>query len=124
MTAGTFNTVRYGRLLLFIAGFGGLLYGIDVGIIAAALLYLSKTVNLTVGQTSVIVAAVLGGGMCSSLVAGVLADWFGRKKMMIVSGLMFIASVGLIVEQLCSSPMGDPFRLGDPRLLLVARKEE
>lgn len=97
MTEGTFNTVRYGRLLLFIAGFGGLLYGIDVGIIAAALLYLGKTVNLSVGQTSVIVAAVLGGGMCSSLVAGVLADWFGRKKMMIVSGLMFVSSVGLIV---------------------------
>ncbi len=76
---------------------GGLLYGIDVGIIAAALLYLSKTVNLTVGQTSIIVAAVLGGGMCSSLVAGVLADWFGRKRMMTVSGLMFTASVGLIV---------------------------
>jgi MFS transporter, SP family, solute carrier family 2 (myo-inositol transporter), member 13 len=97
MTAKTYNTVRYGRFLIFIAGFGGLLYGIDVGIIAAALLYLSKTVNLTVEQTSIIVAAVLGGGMCSSLVAGVLADWFGRKKMMIVSALMFVASVGLIV---------------------------
>jgi SAM-dependent methyltransferase len=33
------------------------------------------------------------------------------------------ASAGLIVEQLCSSAAGDPFRLGDPRLLLVARKE-
>ena len=76
---------------------GGLLYGIDIGIIAAALLYLSKTVNLTVEQTSMIVAAVLGGGMFSSLVAGVLADWFGRKRMMVVSGLMFVASVGLIV---------------------------
>jgi MFS transporter, SP family, solute carrier family 2 (myo-inositol transporter), member 13 len=97
MTAKTYNTVRYGRYLVVIAGFGGLLYGIDVGIIAAALLYLGKTINLTVEQTSIIVAAVLGGGMCSSLVAGVLADWFGRKKMMIVSGLMFVASVGLIV---------------------------
>ena len=97
MTVKTYNTVRYGRYLILIAGFGGLLYGIDVGIIAAALLYLGKTVNLTVQQTSIIVAAVLGGGMGSSLVAGVLADWFGRKKMMIVSGLMFVASVGLIV---------------------------
>ena len=35
--------------------------------------------------------------MFSSLVSGILADWFGRKKMMIVSGLMFVASVGLIV---------------------------
>lgn len=97
MTERALNTVSYTRFLIFIAGLGGLLYGIDVGIIAAALLYLSKTVNLTVEQTSLIVAAVLGGGMCSSLVAGVLADWFGRKRMMTVSGLMFVASVGLIV---------------------------
>jgi SP family myo-inositol transporter-like MFS transporter 13 len=88
---------RYSWFLLFIAGLGGLLYGIDVGIIAAALLYLSKTINLTVGQTSIIVAAVLGGGMVSSLVAGVLADLFGRKAMMVVSGLMYVVSVGLIV---------------------------
>lgn len=97
MTERALNTVRYTRFLIFIAGLGGLLYGIDIGIIAAALLYLSKTVNLTVEQTSAIVAAVLGGGMCSSLVAGLLADWFGRKRMMTVSGLMFVASVGLIV---------------------------
>jgi MFS transporter, SP family, solute carrier family 2 (myo-inositol transporter), member 13 len=91
------NLAFYGRFLLFIAGMGGLLYGIDVGIIAAALLYLEKTINLTVEQTSIIVAAVLGGSMFSSLVAGFLADWFGRKTMMIVSALMFVASVGLIV---------------------------
>jgi SP family myo-inositol transporter-like MFS transporter 13 len=87
----------YGRFLLFIAGMGGLLYGIDVGIIAAALLYLNKTVNLTVEQTSIIVAAVLGGSMVSSVVAGLFADWLGRKTMMIVSALMFVLSVGLIV---------------------------
>lgn len=91
------NRVRYSRFLLLIAGLGGLLYGIDVGIIAAALLYLSKTIDLTVQQTSAIVAAVLGGGMISSLVAGFLADLFGRKRMMIFSGLMFVSSVGIIV---------------------------
>ncbi|HVT99991.1 MAG TPA: MFS transporter, partial [Acidobacteriaceae bacterium] len=87
----------YNRYLTLIAGLGGLLYGIDIGIIAAALLYLSRTVDLTLGQTSIIVAAVLGGSMVSSPVAGVLAEWFGRKRMMIVSGLMFVASVGIIV---------------------------
>lgn len=91
------RVVFYGRFLIFVAGLGGLLYGIDLGIIAAALLYLSKTVNLSIGQTSVIVAAVLGGSMLSSPVAGVLADWLGRKKIMIASGLMFVVSVGLIV---------------------------
>jgi SP family myo-inositol transporter-like MFS transporter 13 len=38
------SNVLYTRFLLFIAGMGGLLYGIDVGIIAGALLYLEKTI--------------------------------------------------------------------------------
>jgi MFS family permease len=96
-TASIHNPAIYNRYLIAIAGIGGLLYGIDVGIIAAALLYLGKTVNLTVEQTSMIVAAVLGGSMLSSLVAGFLADWLGRKIMMIISGLLFVMSVGLIV---------------------------
>jgi MFS transporter, SP family, solute carrier family 2 (myo-inositol transporter), member 13 len=87
----------YSWFLLLTAGLGGLLYGIDVGIIAAALLYLGKTIDLSVQEISFIVAAVLGGSMFSSLIAGLLADWFGRKKLMVASGLMFVASVGLIV---------------------------
>jgi SP family myo-inositol transporter-like MFS transporter 13 len=95
--ANRLSVAGYGRLVLGIAGLGGLLYGVDLGIIAAALLYLSKTIDLTVAQTSELVAAVLGGSMVSSPIAGLLADWLGRKKMMIFSGLMFVASVGLIV---------------------------
>lgn len=87
----------YSRYLLVIAGLGGLLYGADIGIIAAALLYLGKTIELTLEQTSLIVAAVLGGSMISSLLAGLLADWMGRRRMMILSGLMFLVSVGMIV---------------------------
>ena len=64
------SPVFYNRYLLCIAGLGGLLYGIDVGISSAALLYLSKTVDLTVSQTSIIVAAVFGGSTISSLIAG------------------------------------------------------
>ncbi len=33
------------------------------------------------------------------------------------------AGAGLVVDQICSTSTGEPFRLGDPRLLLVARKE-
>lgn len=88
----------YRVLLLLIAGMGGLLYGSDIGIIAAALLYLGKTVSLTLAQESIIVAAVLGGGMIASPFGGILADWFGRKKIMILSGVMFIVSVVLIVS--------------------------
>jgi len=98
MPAHKFTPATYGKFLIVIAGFGGLLYGIDIGVIAAALLYLSKTVDLSIAQTSAIVAAVLGGSMVSSLIAGLLADWAGRRKIMIVSGLMFLVSVALIVS--------------------------
>ncbi|HZZ40237.1 MAG TPA: MFS transporter [Acidobacteriaceae bacterium] len=91
------RVVRYRRLLLAFSGLGGLLYGADIGIIAAALLYLSHTIDLTIAQTSLVVAAVLGGSMFSSLAAGMLADWVGRRKMTIVSGLMFIVSIVIIV---------------------------
>ncbi len=87
---------RYGLFIISIGGLGGLLYGIDIGIISAALLYLGKTVNLSVAQTSIIVAAVLGGSMISSVIAGVFADWIGRRKMMILAGLMFLTSVSII----------------------------
>lgn len=87
----------FNRFLLLIAGIGGLLYGIDVGIFDAAVLYLDKTINLTVSQTSIIGAAVFGGSMVSSLIAGFLADWVGRKKMMVGSGLLFVVSIGMIV---------------------------
>jgi MFS transporter, SP family, solute carrier family 2 (myo-inositol transporter), member 13 len=91
------SPTAYGVFLTIVAGFGGLLYGVDLGVIAAALLYLGKAVNLTLTQTSAIVAAVLGGSMVSSLIAGLLADWLGRKRIMIASSVMFVGSVGLIV---------------------------
>ncbi len=87
----------YVRFLLFIAGLGGLLYGIDVGVIAAAIPYLSKTISLTLTQTSAIVAAVFLGSMLGSPLAGVLADWRGRRLMMVLSGLLFVVSVAVIV---------------------------
>lgn len=86
----------YNHLLATIAGLGGLLYGIDIGIIAGALLYLDKTIKLSEQQTSFVVAAVLAGSAISSIVAGGMADWLGRKKMMIVSALLFVLSVAII----------------------------
>jgi SP family myo-inositol transporter-like MFS transporter 13 len=91
------GAARYRLLLLSTAGFGGLLYGVDIGIIAAALLYLGRTVQLSVTQTSLIVAAVLAGSMISSPLGGLLADWLGRKKTMLLAALMFLMSIVLIV---------------------------
>jgi MFS family permease len=86
----------YRRFLLLAAGLGGLLYGVDVGIIGGALPYLEATSGLSAAQLSVIVAAVLLGSVFSTLFAGVLADWMGRRPLMIVSGAAFVLSIPII----------------------------
>lgn len=84
------------RFLLLVAGLGGLLYGVDIGIIGGALPYLEATSGLNAGQLSIIVAAVLLGSVFSTLFAGLLADWMGRRPLMIVSGLTFVLSIPMI----------------------------
>jgi MFS family permease len=86
----------YNRFLLFVAGLGGLLYGVDVGIIAGALPYLQATSGLQPAQLSFVAAAVLLGSVFSTLVAGALADWVGRKTLMTLSGILFVISIPII----------------------------
>ncbi|HEY4905209.1 MAG TPA: MFS transporter [Candidatus Sulfotelmatobacter sp.] len=90
------DKIFYNRFLLLVAGLGGLLYGVDVGIIAGALPYLEATSGLNAGQLSVVVAAVLLGSVISTLFAGLLADWMGRKLLMALSGVLFVVSIPVI----------------------------
>ncbi|QIL21564.1 MFS transporter [Thermomonas sp. HDW16] len=88
------------RYLLFIAGMGGLLYGIDLGIIAGALPYLEATASaswhLSTQQLSFVVAAVLLGSVLSALFAGALSDLIGRRNVMFLSGALFTASIPIM----------------------------
>ncbi len=93
---GDNKTAFYNRFLLVVAGLGGLLYGVDVGIIAGALPYLEATSGLNAGQLSIVVAAVLLGSVISTLFAGMLADWMGRKSLMGASGILFVVSIPMI----------------------------
>jgi MFS transporter, SP family, solute carrier family 2 (myo-inositol transporter), member 13 len=90
------SKAAYNRFLLLVAGLGGLLYGVDVGIIAGALPYLEATSGLNAGQLSIVVAAVLLGSVISTLFAGTLADWMGRKLLMTLSGVLFVVSIPVI----------------------------
>ncbi|HEX6544980.1 MAG TPA: MFS transporter, partial [Bryobacteraceae bacterium] len=90
------KVAAYNRFLLAVAGFGGLLYGVDVGIIGGALPYLEATSGLDASQLSIIVAAVLLGSVISTLFAGLLADAMGRKPLMVLSGFAFVISIPII----------------------------
>jgi len=82
--------------LILISGMGGLLAGIDFGIIAGALLYVDKTIPMTEVQQGIMVSIYVGGGLIASLFAGALTDWIGRKRMMVAGGAIFITSILLI----------------------------
>jgi len=86
----------YNLFLLVVAGLGGLLYGMDIGIIGGALPYLAATSRLNTAELSVIVAAMMLGGVVSTLFAGMLAEWMGRKPLMILCGIAFVVSIPVI----------------------------
>ncbi len=86
----------YARYLMVMAGLGGLIYGIDVGVIAAALPYIRNTSSYSSVQLGFIVGAVLWGSVLSSLFAGSLAEFFGRKKIIIASAFCFFVSIPVI----------------------------
>ena len=84
------------RYLLAIAGLGGLLYGVDFGVIAAASPYIKALRLFTDAELSWIVGAVLFGGIVSSLTAGMLAERFGRKRMIVASAGLFLVAIPVV----------------------------
>ena len=92
------------RYLLAIAGLGGLLYGVDFGVIAAAEPYLKAMGVYSDAQISHVVGAVLLGGLFSSITAGWLCDFFGRKKMIVAASAMFLVAIPVVSLSLASYP--------------------
>jgi len=92
------------KLILVIAGLGGFLYGVDFGVIAAAEPYMKAIGAYSDAQISHIVGAVLLGGLLSSITAGWLCDFFGRKRMIVSSAAMFLAAIPVVSLSLGSYP--------------------
>lgn len=92
------------RYLLAIAGLGGLLYGVDFGVIAAAEPYLKAMGVYSDAQISHVVGAVLLGGLFSSITAGWLCDFFGRKRMIVAAAAMFLVAIPVVSLSLSSYP--------------------
>ena len=74
-----------------IAGLGGLLYGYDMGIIAAAMVFLRTAFHLSTQSQSWVVSIVLVGAMAGALTGGALADGWGRRPTMMAGGILFVA---------------------------------
>lgn len=82
--------------LLAVGGLGGLLYGIDFGVIAVSMPYIKALKIYTDAEVSWIVGAVMFGGILASATAGVLCDRLGRKKMISSAAVLFLVAVPVV----------------------------
>jgi sugar porter (SP) family MFS transporter len=75
----------------FIAALGGVLYGYDMGIIAAAVIFVRHSFQLSTVMEEWVVSIVLVGAMIGALVGGSVADRIGRRATLVWAGGIFIA---------------------------------
>lgn len=78
-------------LVAITASLGGLLSGFDMGVISGALLYINQTWTLSTLEQGWLVSSAIVGSVIGAAANGVLADIYGRKKIIIATALIFIA---------------------------------
>jgi len=83
------------KFIFFFGSFAGILFGYDIGIIAGAEGHIQQDFNLSPLWLGIVVSSLMGGAIIGSILSGLLGDKFGRRKLILVSAVIFfIGSVG------------------------------
>lgn len=78
-----------------VAAVAGVLFGFDTGVISGAILFIKHQFALTPWMNGIVVSAVLAGALVGSLVSGIFADYFGRRRLLVITALIFlVATIG------------------------------
>jgi SP family arabinose:H+ symporter-like MFS transporter len=86
---------QYVTFYSIIAAIGGFLFGYDTAVISGAIGFIKVRFDLQAGMIGWVVSSLIVGAAIGAALSGVLSDKFGRKRMLMVSALLFIAgSVG------------------------------
>jgi len=81
-----------------VAAVGGLLFGYDTAVVAGAIGFIEKLYNLSPTMKGWIASCALIGCVIGAMFAGTLSDKVGRKKMLVLSGILFaISSIGIAI---------------------------
>ena len=82
------------QLLIFstAAALGGLLFGFDTGVISGAIHFIKIEFNLNAYQEGFAVSNLMVACVIGALLAGPIADWIGRKKVLILCAVLFTVS--------------------------------
>src|SRR5215471_16037014 len=77
-------------LIAAIAALGGLLFGYDTGVISGALLFIRTEFLLSPRAEGWVAGIALAGAAAGAAFAGSLSDRFGRRRVILVTGLVFV----------------------------------
>jgi MFS family permease len=83
-------------MIALVTYFAGLLVGYDQGVIAGALKGVGDSFKVGDTAKQIITSWVTLGALFAALVAGTAADRFGRRPILLVAGLLFIA--GAVIQ--------------------------
>jgi SP family galactose:H+ symporter-like MFS transporter len=84
------GTSRFIYVIAGISALGGLLFGYDTGVISGAILFIRQDFSLSDTAVEVVVSSVLLGALIGAAFGGVLADRWGRRKVLIFAAIIFI----------------------------------
>lgn len=80
------------KFIYFFGSFGGILFGYDIGVMTGALPFLQKDWALqnSAGTVGWITSGVMFGAIFGGALAGKLSDKLGRRKMILMSAVIFV----------------------------------
>jgi len=83
-----------------VAALGGLLFGYDTGVISGAIGFLTTRFSLNEHLEGWAASSALVGCILGASLAGALSDWAGRKKILLLSAVLFaISAIGSAVPR-------------------------
>jgi MFS transporter, SP family, galactose:H+ symporter len=86
-----------------VAALGGLLFGYDTGVISGAILFIKNQFSLSAAMEEIVVSSVLVGAVVGATIGGALTGRFGRRKMILLAGLIFtVSAIGTALAQTVS----------------------
>lgn len=85
------NSKVSNRFIYFFGAFGGILFGYDIGVMTGALPFLKEDWNIDNGMIiGLITSSVMLGAIFGGILAGRVSDKLGRRKMILISAIIFI----------------------------------
>lgn len=86
------------KVIYFFGALGGIVWGYDNGVIAAALLYITPDLGLTPTSQGLVTSSMTIGAAVGALLSGLLAGPLGRKKLIFsTSGIFLIGTLAAAV---------------------------